>query len=50
MKKNYLPPELTVCEMEFRSGLMAVSAPNVDAIEPEGMEFLDIGISFPLDV
>lgn len=50
MKKNYLPPELTVCEMEFRSGLMAVSAPNVDAIEPEGMEFVDIGISFPLDV
>ena len=50
MKKNYLPPELTVCEMEFRSGLMAVSSPNVDAIEPEGMEFVDIGISFPLDV
>ena len=36
--------------MEFRSGLMAVSAPNVDAIEPEGMEIVDIGISLPLDV
>lgn len=49
MKKNYLPPELNVCEMEFRSGLMVVSALTVDAITQENMAPVELGSSSVLD-
>ena len=49
MKKNYLQPELTDCEMEFRNGLMVVSALTVDAITQENMAPVDLGSPSVLD-
>lgn len=49
MKKNYLPPELNVCEMEFRSGLMVVSTLAVDVLTQESMEPVDLGSPSVLD-